>query len=270
MTPGVPPSFVAGTSSRPLLYLTVDAVLRRRWRRRRDGRRWSCRSSRALSLRRARRRGRARRARAARPAGSSRGDRVGIWAPNCAEWVLTMFAAARAGLILVNINPAYRTSELDFALRLVGCRALVFAAVFKGSDYLAMLQRTDSRARGLARRAGSRRRAFRSCGCWCRSAATAPPGCLSFDDLRRAGRTDRRRQRAAGHRARGRSGPAVQHPVHQRHDRHAEGRDADALQHRQQRLLRRRGHAPHRRGPALHSGAACTTASAWCWACWRP
>src|SRR6516162_11811249 len=52
------------------------------------------------------------------------GERVGIWAPNCAEWILTMFAAARAGLILVNINPAYRTSELEFALNLVGCRAL--------------------------------------------------------------------------------------------------------------------------------------------------
>jgi fatty-acyl-CoA synthase len=67
------------------------------------------------------------------------GERVGIWAPNCAEWILTMFAAARAGLILVNINPAYRTSELAFALQHVGCKALVFAPRFKSSDYTAML-----------------------------------------------------------------------------------------------------------------------------------
>jgi len=68
-----------------------------------------------------------------------RGERIGIWAPNCAEWILTMFAAARLGLVLVNINPAYRTSELDFALRLTGCRALVFPARFKASDYAGML-----------------------------------------------------------------------------------------------------------------------------------
>ena len=67
------------------------------------------------------------------------GDRVGIWAPNCAEWVLTQFATARAGLILVNINPAYRTHELEYALNKVGCKGLVTAATFKSSDYLAML-----------------------------------------------------------------------------------------------------------------------------------
>jgi fatty-acyl-CoA synthase len=72
--------------------------------------------------------------------GIGRADRIGIWAPNCVEWILTMFAAARAGLVLVNINPAYRTAELDFALRLTGCRALVFPARFKSSDYTAMLR----------------------------------------------------------------------------------------------------------------------------------
>ena len=55
------------------------------------------------------------------------GDRVAVWAPNCAEWVVTMFAAARAGLILVTINPAYRLSELEFALAKVGCEAIVAA-----------------------------------------------------------------------------------------------------------------------------------------------
>jgi len=66
-------------------------------------------------------------------------DRVGIWAPNCAEWVVAQFATAKAGLILVNINPAYRTSELEHVLRAVECRALITATRFKSSDYLAML-----------------------------------------------------------------------------------------------------------------------------------
>ncbi|WP_411886883.1 AMP-binding protein [Hydrocarboniphaga effusa] len=68
------------------------------------------------------------------------GDRVGIWAPNCAEWVIAQFATAKAGLVLVNINPAYRRHELEYALRHVGCKALILAAAFKSSDYLAMLQ----------------------------------------------------------------------------------------------------------------------------------
>src|SRR5918994_7090998 len=68
------------------------------------------------------------------------GDRVGIWSPNNAEWVVTQFATAKAGLILVNINPAYRTHELDYALNKVDCRALITARSFKASDYLGMLR----------------------------------------------------------------------------------------------------------------------------------
>src|SRR6266699_760564 len=68
------------------------------------------------------------------------GDRVGIWAPNCAEWTVAQFATAKAGLILVNVNPAYRLSELEHALRVVGCRALITAARFKTSDYIAMIR----------------------------------------------------------------------------------------------------------------------------------
>ncbi|ALH79337.1 AMP-binding protein [Sphingopyxis macrogoltabida] len=67
------------------------------------------------------------------------GDRVGIWAPNCAEWVVVQFATAKAGLILVNINPAYRVAELDYALNKVGCAALILAPSHKSSDYVAML-----------------------------------------------------------------------------------------------------------------------------------
>lgn len=68
------------------------------------------------------------------------GDRIGIWSLNRAEWVLLQFATARAGLILVNINPAYRTHELEYALKLVGCRALVVVPAYKTSNYLSMLR----------------------------------------------------------------------------------------------------------------------------------
>jgi fatty-acyl-CoA synthase len=72
-------------------------------------------------------------------AGIARGDRVGIWSPNCAEWVLVQYATAKIGVILVNINPAYRTSELEYALRQSGCRMLISAPAFKMSDYRAMV-----------------------------------------------------------------------------------------------------------------------------------
>ncbi|WGD50177.1 AMP-binding protein [Bradyrhizobium sp. CB1650] len=68
------------------------------------------------------------------------GDRVGIWSPNCAEWTIAQFATAKAGLILVNINPAYRLSELEHVLRAVGCRALITATRFKSGDYIAMIR----------------------------------------------------------------------------------------------------------------------------------
>lgn len=67
------------------------------------------------------------------------GDRIGIWSLNCAEWTITQFAAARAGLILVTISPAYRQSELEFALLQSGCSAIILAPPFKGSDYPAMI-----------------------------------------------------------------------------------------------------------------------------------
>jgi len=68
------------------------------------------------------------------------GDRLGIWSPNRAEWVLVQYATAKAGIVLVNINPSYRTSELEYALRQSGCRALIAAPSFKTSDYAAMIE----------------------------------------------------------------------------------------------------------------------------------
>jgi fatty-acyl-CoA synthase len=132
-------SFVSGTSDQPLVYRTVDGVLKAAAERgpHRDAliapfqsvRYTFAEFDREVELV----------ARGLIACGLAPGERIGIWAPNCAEWVLTMFGAARAGLTLVNINPAYRTTELEFALRLVGCRALVFAPRFKSSDYAAML-----------------------------------------------------------------------------------------------------------------------------------
>ena len=72
--------------------------------------------------------------------GLNPGDRIGIWAPNRAEWTVAQFACAKAGLILVNVNPAYRLSELEFCLKKVGCRALITAERLKNSDYLEMLR----------------------------------------------------------------------------------------------------------------------------------
>src|SRR5262245_39772137 len=76
--------------------------------------------------------------------GLKAGDRVGIWSPNNAEWVVTQFATAKAGLILVNINPAYRLAEADYALNKVECKALVTASQFKTSDYVGMLNELRS------------------------------------------------------------------------------------------------------------------------------
>ncbi|MES2184491.1 MAG: AMP-binding protein [Pseudomonadota bacterium] len=72
--------------------------------------------------------------------GLAKGDRVGIWSHNNAEWVLLQLATARVGLVLVNINPAYRVAEVEYALNKVGCKALVTMACFRSSDYLAMLR----------------------------------------------------------------------------------------------------------------------------------
>ena len=82
-------------------------------------------------------------------AGLEVGDRIGIWAPNCAEWVLVQFAAAKIGAILVNINPAYRTHELAYVLEQSGLSMLVSATSFKSSDYAAMVGEVRPEASAL-------------------------------------------------------------------------------------------------------------------------
>jgi fatty-acyl-CoA synthase len=79
------------------------------------------------------------------------GDRVGLWSPNYAEWTLLQFATASIGVILVNINPAYRTHELAYALNQSGCRLLVAAPSFKTSDYMEMVDQIDGHVPALER-----------------------------------------------------------------------------------------------------------------------
>lgn len=134
-------SYVCGTSDQPLIYKTVGEAFDecvQKWGDREGLRvchqdiRWTYRELGASVDRFA----------AGLVAlGLQPGDRIGIWSPNNAEWVITQFATAKAGLILVNINPAYRLSELEYSLNNVGCRALITARRFKSSDYLDMLTR---------------------------------------------------------------------------------------------------------------------------------
>ncbi|MGB6161108.1 MAG: AMP-binding protein [Pseudonocardiaceae bacterium] len=84
-------------------------------------------------------------------AGIGKGDRVGIWAPNCPEWLFTQYATAKIGAILVTINPAYRTSELEYVLTAAGIRLLVAAESFKTSDYAAMISQVWPRCATLER-----------------------------------------------------------------------------------------------------------------------
>ena len=88
-------------------------------------------------------------ARALLAAGVEKGDRVGIWSPNTAEWVFVQFATAKVGAVLVNINPAYRTHELTYVLNQAGIRVLVTAESFKTSDYVAMVQASRGERPGL-------------------------------------------------------------------------------------------------------------------------
>lgn len=84
-------------------------------------------------------------------AGVAKGDRVGIWAPNCAEWTLTQYATAKVGAILVNVNPAYRTHELAYAVNQSGLSLLITTTSFKTSDYRSMVEETADDCPGLRR-----------------------------------------------------------------------------------------------------------------------
>jgi fatty-acyl-CoA synthase len=132
-----------------------------------------------------------------RAIGVARGDRVGLWAPNCAEWIVVQLATARIGAILVTINPAYRVAELEHALNLTGCSVLVLAERFKSSDYVAMLLQLapeisscETGPLATARLPGLR---------WIVTLGTQAPACfLRFSDLAARGRHSPLEPRVAG------------------------------------------------------------------------
>jgi len=119
--------------------------------------------------------------------GLVKGERVGIWSPNRWEWLVTQYATARLGLVLVNINPAYRVYELEYVLTKVGCKALVTATRFKSSDYLGMLQ---ALAPELATAKPGRLKAERlpALSIVIRMGEDATPGMLNFGDVVDSGR----------------------------------------------------------------------------------
>lgn len=128
--------------------------------------------------------------------GLERGERIGIWSLNRPEWTLTQFAAAKAGLILVTINPAYRLSELEFALRKVGCAAIVTATAFKTSYYMEMLNTLLPELAGAtpgqlqAARLPALRMVIQIGG-------PAASGTIPFEEVARMGRAEHREQLAA-------------------------------------------------------------------------
>lgn len=142
-------SHTAGTTDVPLLDQTIpdnlDATVARFGDREalvdvQQGVRWTYRefSDRVTGL-----------ARGLLAAGVATGDRVGIWAPNCAEWTLTQYATARIGAILVNINPSYRTHELEYVLNQAGISFLVAASEFRSSNYAQMIEEVRGECPGL-------------------------------------------------------------------------------------------------------------------------
>lgn len=142
-------SYASGVSAAPLLGDTIGANLDRTVAahaerdalvERESGRRWTYEQfsddveAVALGL---------------RDLGVVKGDRVGVWAPNCAEWMLVQYATAKLGAVLVNINPAYRVHELEFVLNQAGIRTLVAAPVFRTSDYAAMIEQVRPKCAAL-------------------------------------------------------------------------------------------------------------------------
>ena len=182
-------AFTSGTSNQPLLYLTVDEVLKSALRAdperpavvvSHQSRRYTFREFDAAVEQVAQ---------GLLACGLEEGNRIGIWAANCVEWLLIMFAAARARLVLVNINPAYRSVEIAHALRLSGCRALVFMPTFKSSNYTTMLESLIPELAGAAigSSAGVRSDSFPELRLLVRLGRDAPRGGVSFEQLQSLG-----------------------------------------------------------------------------------
>ena len=187
------PSFVSGASAKPLIYRTIgnalqtaaeafpeqDALVARhqdiRWTYEELNRRVDELTAGLIAL------------------GFEPGDRVGVWAPNYAEWVLAQFATAKAGIIQVNINPAYRVHELEYVLNKVSCKGLVTADRFKSSDYITMLQELAPELNSAEPgKLTSHRLPYLKAVI--RLGEEATPGCYNFNDIPAAGGAAERRR----------------------------------------------------------------------------
>jgi fatty-acyl-CoA synthase len=175
-------SYSCGEGGPPLLGMTIGEALHGAVARYGDrdavvscaqGIRWSYRDL-AVEVERA--------ARALLAAGVEHGDRVGIWSPNCAEWIVVQYATARIGAILVNVNPSYRQHELDYALEQSGVSVLVYAEEFKGVPYAPMVAAAMAPAMRRAVQLGPEWEAFLAEGEPVPAAAVAErEGLLAFD-----------------------------------------------------------------------------------------
>jgi fatty-acyl-CoA synthase len=175
-------SYTSGTSDKPLLGLTIGDLFDQTVERHADhealvsrhqGLRYTYRQLR-LEVDRC--------ARALMGLGVQKGQRIGIWAPNCAEWAITQFATSKLGAILVNINPSYRLTEVRYALRQSGCTWLVIAPQFRTSDYTAMIHELAPELAG-ARPGALRASQLPDLRAVIRLGADASPGMLSWDAL---------------------------------------------------------------------------------------
>ena len=175
-------SYVHGTSSTPLIGETIGQLLRRVTAEgperpalvtRHQNVRWSyadlLRRSEDLAI-------------GLRKLGLEKGDRVGIWSANVSEWVLAQFGTALAGIILVNINPAYRSHEFDYAMKKSGCRALILSPGHKNNDYFASL-RTCAPEIDAARPGKLRAHGLPKLEIVIRLGADKSPGMLNFDEV---------------------------------------------------------------------------------------
>nr|WP_297461236.1 AMP-binding protein [uncultured Halomonas sp.] len=177
------PSYVSGVSEIPLMGQTIgdcfDATVARYPQRdalisRHQGLRYTWRELQAVVDRAAR---------ALLAIGVTKGERVGIWAPNCAEWAITQFATAKIGAVLVNINPSYRTHELEYALNQSGASTLVLQGAFKSSNYVDMLTELAPEIATASPEDFSSQRLPTLARAICLDAERAQPGMLSWDAL---------------------------------------------------------------------------------------